>query len=170
MSSGKVLGGNEITFTETGGIVVKSNSLFKGYFKKETKYTGSFLTGDQGFLDENGYIYIQSRREDLIISGGENVETREVLNAINSFGSVTGSYVFSEKSDKWGQTICAAVSLNDFKNDVYSRFKKHLRKNLAAYKIPKKIYLFSKIPKNEIGKVLLNEKELSRALFVLEEI
>ncbi|NLT50584.1 MAG: acyl--CoA ligase [Ignavibacteria bacterium] len=172
LSSGKVLPGSEIKFTADGEFVVKSDALFKGYLGKSKRRSKSknFFTGDYGYEDDEGFIYIQTRREDLIVTGGENVNPEEIAEILQSFYEIDEVFVFAENDEKWGQIICAAVSVKNKKADFEENIFKHLRSNLPDYKIPKKIYLFSKLPINEMGKLLLNDSEKRKALNIFNKL
>lgn len=172
LSSGKVLPGTEIEFTADGEIVVKSDTLFKGYLGKSKRRSKSkiFFTGDFGYEDNKGFIYIETRREDLIITGGENVNPGEIEEVLYSFIGIIEAAVFAENDEKWGQIICAAVSVKNKKADFEQKIFEYLRSNLPDYKIPKKIYLFSKLPRNEMGKLLLNVSEKRKALNTFKKL
>lgn len=167
-SSGKPLGENEIKIADEnyqfigsnrpGEIVVRSKSIFKEYFNnpeetKKRKRDGYFFTGDYGSIDDYGYLYIESRREDIIITGGENVSTREVVQYLIQLPAVKDAYVFAETDEIWGQIICAAVvtDLNVSQNELQNQ----LRNMIPHFKVPKKIYFVDRIPRNEMGKVEL---------------
>jgi len=142
-----------------GEILVKSNSLFTEYYDDE-RYTsekiinGFYKTGDIGFMDENGYLFIMNRREDIIISGGENVSRIEVENALSQIPQIKDVYVFGLQDETWGQIVTAAIVGDNISQD---EIKSKLKEKLAAYKIPKKYFFVDKLPKNELGKVLKNE-------------
>lgn len=142
-----------------GEILVKSNSLFTEYYNDE-KYTsekiinGFYKTGDIGFMDENGYLFILNRREDIIISGGENVSRIEVENALSQIPQIKDVYVFGLQDETWGQIVTAAIVGDNISQD---EIKSKLREKLAVYKIPKKYFFIDKLPKNELGKVIKNE-------------
>ncbi|MFA7227402.1 MAG: o-succinylbenzoate--CoA ligase [Melioribacteraceae bacterium] len=169
-SSGKPLGQNRIMIQhslpendeansmvpESGEIYIASDSLFKEYYKDFEATAGKIIngwyhTGDLGRIDNNGYLFVESRREDLIITGGENVSCAEVENAISTFPGVSDVYVFSLEDSNWGQIVCAAVECADIKeNDL----KKFLKTKLAGYKIPKRIFQLAILPRNEMGKII----------------
>lgn len=162
-SSGKAMPGCKIEITENGEVKVFSKSLFKQYYKNEkTDNSKGFLTGDFGHLDNNGYLYIESRREDLIVTGGENVNPREIEEIINSFPEIKESVVFPEPSDKWGEVICAAASSDSITESMFFKLTEFLRENIASHKIPKKYYFFTELPKNEMGKIILKEKKSAK--------
>jgi O-succinylbenzoic acid--CoA ligase len=168
-SAGKVLDENKIKimsmnkndpdgFTnigEVGEIIVSVKSLFKEYYNDQESTSqsiqnGWFYSGDFGWIDKDGYLFVESRREDLIITGGENVSANEVETAIKSHPSVKDAFVFALQDKTWGQIICAAIVSNDFGADEIKDF---LKTKTAAYKIPKRFFFMEKIPRNELGKV-----------------
>lgn len=108
-----------------------------------------FTVGDLGRLDEEGYLFIDGRREDLIISGGMNVYPAEVEAHILAFEGVTDVAVFGIADDAWGQRVCAAVTGSV---DV-TRLNDWLRTQLAGYKRPKEIYPIRELPRTASGKV-----------------
>lgn len=165
-SSGKPLGENEIRIADgknqfigtfrSGEIVVKSKSLFKEYYDnpEETnnkKRDGYFFTGDFGSIDDDGYLFVESRREDIVITGGENVSTREVVQFLIQLPAVKDAYVFSEADEIWGQIICAAIVADLEVSQI--ELQNQLRNMMPHFKIPKKIYFVERIPRNEMGKV-----------------
>jgi acyl-CoA synthetase (AMP-forming)/AMP-acid ligase II len=150
-----------------GEIIVKSNSLFKKYYNDALTTTNSlkngwYYSGDFGWINKNGFLYVGSRREDLIITGGENVSVKEIQNTILEIPFVKDAYVFGIPDKKWGQKVCAAVVL---KNNAEKNLTSSLRTKLAGYKIPKQFYIVKNIPKNEMGKIkrleLFNQLKIS---------
>ena len=149
---------------DSGEIVVSSKSLFKEYYNDQLTTSnklkdGWYFTGDYGRIDDEGYIYIESRRDDLIISGGENITPYEVESAIRKHPYVNDVFVFALQDKKWGQIVCAVI---ESENLTESEIKKFLNKNIAAYKIPKRFFIVDEIPRNEMGKV--NQTELFKQL------
>lgn len=170
-SAGKVIGENEIKivkkekeqdhdheqvkFKDIGEIAVQSKSLFKEYFDDQLSTdlklrNGLYFTGDFGFIDDEEYLFIESRKEDLVITGGENVSTREVETIIKSFPNVTDVVVFGIPDDDWGQKLCAAVVAGKIDENDLRIF---LKGKIAGYKIPKEYFFIDEIPKTEMGKV-----------------
>ena len=167
-SSGKALHPNEIFIVNEkkknapansrGEIVVKSSSVTKCYYKNpvETKkklINGLYYTGDIGYLDNEGYLFVEARREDLIISGGENIVPKEVESAILNHPSVDDCFVFGLENTEWGQETAAAVALKLHEKINSTELKKFLKNKLAGYKIPRKIFFIDEIPKTSLGKV-----------------
>ncbi|MGE5399752.1 MAG: o-succinylbenzoate--CoA ligase [Ignavibacteriales bacterium] len=148
--------GSRVPPGNSGEILVKGKSVMAGYWNKpgETKMKlngGFYLTGDLGHLDEEGYLYVETRRTDLIITGGENVNPLEVEAAILKHGEVQDVCVFGLMDDQWGQLVAAAiVSKNKPSEEEIISF---LRSSISSYKIPKKIYFIDEIPKTSLGKV-----------------
>jgi len=108
----------------------------------------AFTAGDLGHLDD-GYLFIDSRRDDLIISGGVNVYPAEVENVLSTLTGVDDVAVFGVPDERWGQRVCAAV-VGDVRPDVVVD---HARAHLAAYKCPKDVYLVDDLPRTGTGKV-----------------
>jgi O-succinylbenzoic acid--CoA ligase len=170
MSLPAVILAGKITYEDKysiGEILVKSNSLFKEYYNDAITTTNSlkngwYYSGDFGWINKNGFLYVGSRREDLIITGGENVSVQEIQNAILEIPFVKDAYVFGIPDKKWGQKVCAAVVL---KNNAEKNLTSSLRTKLAGYKIPKQFYIVKNIPKNEMGKIkrleLFNQLKIS---------
>ncbi len=165
-SSGKPLLNNQIMIekvspdSEEGEIAIKSKSLFKECYKSEKEFSktgfknGYFLTGDIGHLDDDGYLYVHSKREDLIITGGENVNPGEIKNAIENYDRVEEAYVFGVSDKEWGQIICATIVPKQNIKITEDEIKVFLKKSLAGYKIPKRFLFVEELPKTELGKVL----------------
>lgn len=144
-----------------GEVLVKSPTLFKEYLNDESltkeKYYDSFYnTGDYGWIDNDGYLFIEARREDIIITGGENVSIKEIENAFSNINGIKEFHIFSLKDEKWGQSINAVVvkGIPDITDD---EIKSVLKTKLASFKIPKRIFFLEVIPKTELGKVNKNE-------------
>lgn len=140
---------------DIGEITVQSKSLFKEYFNDQLSTDlklrdGLYFTGDFGFFDDEGYLFIESRREDLVITGGENVSAREVETIIKSFPNVADVVVFGIPDDEWGQKLCAAVVAGKIDENDLNIF---LKSKIAGYKIPKEYFFIDEIPKTELGKV-----------------
>lgn len=139
-----------------GEIIIQSNTLMKEYYSNQEETlrklkNGFYHTGDFGWIDNDGYLYIDLRREDLIVTGGENVNPKEVEQFLIQLPSVIDTFVFAQSDDKWGQIVCAAVVSNS--NITEDGLKEQLRNMMANYKVPKKIYFLDRIPRNELGKV-----------------
>jgi len=147
-----------------GEIIVRSKSLFKKYYRDRQTTNNKlrndwYYTGDYGWTDDEGYLYIESRREDLIISGGENISPYEVELIIRKHPLVKDVIVFGLQDKTWGQIVCAAIVSETTSEDEIKDF---LKEKIAAYKIPKRFFIVDEIPRNEMNKV--NRTELLKLL------
>jgi long-chain acyl-CoA synthetase len=111
----------------------------------------AFSVGDMGRLDGDGYLWLDGRRDDLVISGGVNVYPIEVEQALIAFPGVDDVAVFGVADERWGQRVCAAV-VSDSGIDT-SALLAHARTQLAPYKVPKDVYLIDELPHTSTGKV-----------------
>ena len=153
---GRTLGPNE-----KGEILFKGPNIMKGYYNKEqeTKDTirdGWLYTGDLGYMDEDGYIYITGYKKDMIITSGFNVYCQEVVNILNSIPGVKDSAITGIPDLMRGAIIKAYVVTDDpdlTENDV----KKSARKMLASYKTPRKVVFVNDIPRDSNGKALMEQ-------------
>ncbi len=146
----------ELSNNDLGQIAVKAESLTSGYIKIDSNQfsNGMFFTGDFGFLDEDGFLFIEMRREDLIISGGENINPTEIELAIKKLKYVKDCVVVGLEDVKWGQIICAVVHASHV--ILESELQEELKQYLPSFKIPKKIIFLDNIARNEIGKINRN--------------
>jgi len=153
--------GNELKPFEIGEIAVQSNSLMSGYLDEdETNQeikNGNYYSGDIGYIDEEGYLFIEGRRNYLISSGGENVNPMEIENALLEHPLIEEAAVFPLKDKDWGEIIVAAVVLKSILSKLsYDELKIFLQERISGFKIPKRIFFENQLPKTELGKI---EKE-----------
>lgn len=144
---------------EMGEICVRSDLVMKGYWNKpeataETLRNGWLHTGDMGYLDEDGYLFITDRTKDLIISGGSNIYPREVEEALLTHPAVRECAVIGVPDDTWGESVKALVVLRDGKATDEAELITHCREQLASYKKPKSVEFLADLPKNATGKIL----------------
>lgn len=141
---------------ESGEIVVKGPNVAKGYMNQDkTKMqngSGWFHTGDIGYLDEEGFLFVQDRRSDLIISGGENIYPAEIEGILISHPHVADAGVIGVSDDSWGQVPVAFIASKE--KLTVEEIIKFISRKLAKYKIPKKIYFIPEIPRNASKKLL----------------
>jgi acyl-CoA synthetase (AMP-forming)/AMP-acid ligase II len=144
---------------ETGRIFVKNSMLFEGYTGGGSKdmVDGMMATGDVGHLDEEGRLFVEGRDDDMIVSGGENVFPQEVEETLLKHAKVSDAAVIGVDDEKWGQALKAYVVK---KGSVTEQaLKKHVKDNLAGYKVPQEIEFIDELPRNPAGKVLKRELE-----------
>ena len=140
-----------------GEIIIRGNIVMKGYYKdkeatEKAMADGWFHSGDLAVTHPNGYIKIQDRSKDIIISGGENISSIEIENTITKHPSVSLAAVVAKPDDKWGETPCAFVELIKNKSATEKEIIDFCRKTLAGFKLPKKV-IFSDLPKTSTGKI-----------------
>jgi len=140
-----------------GEIMIRSNTVMKGYYKnsdatKKIMNNGWFHSGDLAVMHENGYIQVKDRSKDIIISGGENISSVEIENTLTKHPSVSLSAVVAKPDSKWGETPCAFVELIKGKSTSEDELLKFCRQSLAGFKMPKKI-VFCELPKTSTGKI-----------------
>ncbi|HEY3057595.1 MAG TPA: o-succinylbenzoate--CoA ligase [Chloroflexota bacterium] len=152
-SAGKPLMGTQLRIVD-GEIQVRGPVVSPGYLHQRTD--GEWLrTGDLGYLDDEGYLYVQDRRSDLIVSGGENVYPAEVEAALLAHPAVEDAGVFGVADAEWGQTVAAALVLREpaSADDILA----FCRRRLAGYKLPKRLEFVEVLPRNAAGKLLRRE-------------
>ncbi len=151
---------NEIPNGGIGDIIVKGDNVMQGYLGRpeatdETIVNDWLLTGDMGYMDDEGFLFIVDRKKDLIISKGINIYPREIEEVIDVFEGVGVSAVIGIVDEKSGEAPVVYIELNEGVESLdEAGLKKYMREHLANYKIPKQIHLIKELPKNATGKVL----------------
>ncbi|HET7413739.1 MAG TPA: acyl-CoA synthetase [Pararhizobium sp.] len=140
-----------------GEIMFRGNIVMKGYLKNQKATTeafagGWFHSGDLAVMHPDGYIQIRDRSKDIIISGGENISSIEVEDALYKHPAVQSAAVVARADDKWGESPCAFVELKPGRTATEAEIIEHCRKHLARFKCPRMI-VFEAIPKTSTGKI-----------------
>ena len=140
-----------------GEIMIRGNIVMKGYYKdkeatEKSMAGGWFHSGDLAVTHPDGYIKIQDRSKDIIISGGENISSIEIENAIAKHPSVSLAAVVAKPDEKWGETPCAFVELIKDKPTTEKDIIDFCRETLAGFKLPKSV-IFCDLPKTSTGKI-----------------
>jgi long-chain acyl-CoA synthetase len=158
--------GREVPTGEVGEILVRSGVpgaelMMRGYWRRpqetaELLRDGWLLTGDMGRFDADGYLYMVDRKKDMILSGGLNIYSKEVENAILSHPAVADAAVVGTPDPKFGEAVVAFVQVKDGARVSESEIIDHCRAHIASYKKPKYV-LFESFPKNAQGKALKKE-------------
>jgi fatty-acyl-CoA synthase len=151
-----------------GEIMFRGNIVMKGYLKNPDASTeafrgGWFHTGDLAVMQPDGYVKIKDRAKDIIISGGENISSLEVEDALYRHPAVLAAAVVAQPDEKWGETPCAFVEVRPETTVTEAELVEHCRKHLARFKVPKKVF-FCELPKTSTGKIqkfLLRERARS---------
>ncbi|MBN1880853.1 MAG: long-chain-fatty-acid--CoA ligase [Deltaproteobacteria bacterium] len=154
--------GNDCEPGVVGEIIGTGKNVMKGYHKmpEETKAAirdGWYYTGDMGYFDEYGYLYIADRKKDMIISGGENIYPREVEEAILLMDGVHEVAVIGVPDDAWGEAVKAIVVKMPDANLTEEMVIDHCKENIASYKKPKSVEFVDMLPRSALGKVLKHE-------------
>ena len=141
-----------------GELVLRGNTLMKGYLKNpaatEAAFAqGWFHTGDLGVRHPDGYVEIKDRSKDIIISGGENISSLEVEEALYRHPQIIEAAVVAKPDPVWGETPCAFVTLKPDAGSVsVADIIAWCRANLAHYKVPR-VVVFGALPKTSTGKI-----------------
>jgi len=140
-----------------GEVMFRGNVVMKGYLKnpKATQRAfegGWFHSGDLGVVHPDGYVQLKDRSKDIIISGGENISSIEVEDALYKHPAVAVAAVVARPDDKWGETPCAFIELRPGKSATPDEIIEHCRKNLARFKCPRHV-VFTELPKTSTGKI-----------------
>jgi acyl-CoA synthetase (AMP-forming)/AMP-acid ligase II len=152
-----VIGTGVKTDTE-GEVLVRSNMVMEGYWEQpdataEVLVDGWFRTGDGGSVDEDGYLHISDRRKDVIITGGENVSSIEVEDAVFSYPKVAEVAVIGIPDERWGELVTALVTVAPGEELTSEEVIAHCRTLLAGYKCPKRVELRESLPRTATGKL-----------------
>ncbi|MDO8876086.1 MAG: acyl-CoA synthetase [Pseudolabrys sp.] len=140
-----------------GEVMMRGNVVMKGYLKNKASTDkafagGWFHTGDLGVIYPDGYIQLKDRSKDIIISGGENISSIEVEDALYKHPAVMAVAVVAKPDDKWGETPCAFIELKPGAQATAEELTQWCKANLAGYKVPRTI-VFAEIPKTSTGKI-----------------
>jgi len=140
-----------------GEVMMRGNVVMKGYLKNKTSTEkafegGWFHTGDLGVMHPDDYIQLKDRSKDIIISGGENISSIEVEDALYKHPAVAAAAVVAKADEKWGETPCAFIELKPGTQATTDELLQWCREHLAGYKCPR-IVVFADIPKTSTGKI-----------------
>jgi acyl-CoA synthetase (AMP-forming)/AMP-acid ligase II len=146
---------NELPRGEVGGIYVRNSTQFDGYTSGVTKdFHGGFMSsGDVGYLDNAGRLFVVGRDDEMIVSGGENVYPIEVEKTLAAHPDVAEASVIGVDDEQFGQRLAAFVVLNAGASTGPDDLKQHVRESLANYKVPRAITVLDELPRSITGKV-----------------
>jgi acyl-CoA synthetase (AMP-forming)/AMP-acid ligase II len=147
--------GERLEGGETGELFVKSDFVFEGYTSGESKEErdGYMGIGDLGHFDEDGFLYVEARTDDMVVVGGENIYPIEVEQVIEDMSGVDEVAVLGVEDDEYGQVLAAFIVGSTSEDEV----KKHCESELASYKVPKRVEIIDELPRTSTGKVLKRE-------------
>ncbi len=155
-SAGKPLMGADLRLKADGEICVRGPNVSPGYLNHPPRQDW-LETGDVGYLDDDGYLYVLDRRDDLIVSGGENVYPAEVEAALLAHPAVVEAAVIGVPDAEWGSRVHAVVVLKPGVEASPDDLLAHCRDSLAGYKVPRHVEFRSALPRNAAGKLLRRE-------------
>ena len=140
-----------------GEVMMRGNVVMKGYLKNKASTEKAFMggwfhTGDLGVMYPDGYIQLKDRSKDIIISGGENISSIEVEDALYKHPAVATAAVVAKHDDKWGETPCAFIELMPGHEASTDELLQWCKTQLAGYKVPR-YFVFAEIPKTSTGKI-----------------
>jgi fatty-acyl-CoA synthase len=140
-----------------GEVMFRGNVVMKGYLKNPSATAkafegGWFHSGDLGVKYPDGYLQLKDRSKDIIISGGENISSIEVEDALYKHPAVQAAAVVAKPDEKWGETPCAFIELKPGASATPDDLIAWCKQNLAGYKVPRHI-VFSELPKTSTGKI-----------------
>ena len=163
--------GAEVAVGIVGEIICRTPQMMAGYWNRPDATAkairdGWYHTGDAGYVDEEGFLYIRDRIKDLVITGGENVYPAEVENAVLAHPGVADVAVIGVPDAKWGEIVLAAIVVKEGQTVEDDEVRSTVRARLAGFKVPKRIERIQALPRNGAGKVT---KEVLRAQFAPKE-
>ncbi len=144
---------------ESGEVVIRGHTLASGYYKdpEETARAfrhGGFHSGDIGYKDADGFVYISDRKKDMIISGGFNIYPSEIERVLLAHPAVQDCAVIGVPDAEWGEAVKAVIELKAGVTVDAATLEQRCRAELAGYKIPKSFEFWPEIPRSPVGKVL----------------
>lgn len=143
---------------ETGEMWVRGPNVTPGYWNapevnESAFYDGWFRSGDIGYADEDGYLFIVDRLKDMIITGGENVYPAEVERVLIEYPGCSDVAVVGQKDPKWGENVVAVMAMSDGSTPDIEQIRQFCDRHLARYKLPKKVVFVDSVPRNSSGKL-----------------
>jgi feruloyl-CoA synthase len=155
---------------ESGEIWMRADSMMSGYLNDESATMAAFAegrwyrSGDLARLDDDGYLFIVDRLKDMIVTGGENVYSKEVEDALAQHPSIADVAVFAVPHETWGETVAAEIVTKPLETVTLDDVRRYLESRLARYKIPRLVYFSERLPRTPTGKIqkfALREKRRS---------
>lgn len=150
----------EVAPGERGEICLRGPNIMKGYWNRPDATAdaidseGWFHSGDVGYVDEDGFLFICDRLKDMVISGGENVYPAEVEGVLYKHESIAEVAVLGLPDEKWGEAVTAVVALHEGKSLTLEELRAFAEPYLAKYKLPLRLHVVDALPRNPAGKVL----------------
>jgi acyl-CoA synthetase (AMP-forming)/AMP-acid ligase II len=154
--------GRDVPVGQVGELFARNSTLISGYHgnddaTKSAQREGFFSAGDVGRLDEEGYYYLESRKHDMVISGGVNIYPREIEDHLSTHPAILEAAVIGVPDPEWGETLRAFIVLRNGQQLTETEVVTFCREGLADYKRPRKVTFLPELPRNPTGKVLKRE-------------
>jgi fatty-acyl-CoA synthase len=154
--------GHEVAKGQVGELYARNSTLISGYHRNEeatksSQREGFFSVGDMGRIDPDGYYYLESRKHDMVISGGVNIYPREIEDHLHTHPAVLEAAVVGVPDPEWGETLHAFVVVRDGQSITDVEVINFCREGLADFKRPRKVTFLPELPRNPTGKVLKRE-------------
>lgn len=154
--------GKEMPTGEVGEIIVRTPQNMKGYWNRpeanaQVLRDGWFWTGDAGYVDDGGYLYIHDRIKDMIVSGGENIYPAEIESALFGHPAIADVAVIGVPDEKWGEAVKAVIVLKEGQGLEEQELIAYARERIAGYKVPRSVDFAEVLPRNPSGKILKRE-------------
>lgn len=151
--------GGWLSAGQKGEICMRGPKVTKGYWNAPEKTAEAFYgdwlrSGDVGYLDDEGFLYITDRTKDMILTGAENVASSEVEAALYELPQIAEAAVIGVHDERWGERITAVIVLNPGQSLTLDEIDRHCRQRLASFKVPREMKIVSELPRNPSGKVL----------------
>ena len=162
------MAGNLLSAGQDGEIVLAGDLVMKGYYEMpdktaETIIDGWLHTGDIGYIDDRGFVFVKDRIRDVVITGGFNVYPNDVEVVLGQHPDVSECVVFGLPDDKWGETVHAAVELVKQANSDEGALIAFVKSRLDSVKSPKRIHITNQLPRSPVGKILRREAKVKFA-------
>ena len=154
--------GHDVSRGQTGELWIKGPNILAEYWRnpeatRESITDGWFHTGDIGHVDEEGWVYIDDRKKDLVISGGENIYPAELENVLAGSALFVEAAVVGIPDDRWGEIPIVVAAQDSGKAQDSEAVLKLFTGQVAPFKVPKKVFWVDALPRNVMGKVLKHE-------------
>ena len=156
-------GGQSLLANEIGEIYARGERIMSGYWRDDKKTSqvktedGWLKTGDTGWVDDDGYVFLAGRGDDMIIRGGENISPEEVEDVLHAHPDIEEAAVIGLSDPEWGQKPCAVVVLKNGASIGATEIMEYCRSRLAGFKRPRQVFFAKSLPRNTIGKILKKE-------------
>lgn len=154
--------GTQLPRGERGEIVLRSSLVMRGYYKNpeataEASAHGWHHTGDIGYISDEGFLYIVDRAKDMVITGGFNVYSSEVEQAVMTHDAVADCAVVGLPDEKWGERVTAVVILRPGQTLDPDELMSFVKEQIGSVKAPKQVEVWDDLPRSKVGKVLKTE-------------